>query len=60
MERGDMICQKVVDYMQTFKQSVAALLRAVVSACESLVAKVRQRLERFVKQLKRLVRKTDG
>lgn len=55
-----MICQKVVDYMQTFKQNVAALLRAVVSACESLVAKVRQRLARFVKQLKRLVRKADG
>ena len=55
-----MICQKVVDYMQTFKQSVAALLRAVVSACESLAAKVRQRLARFGRQLKRLVRKTDG
>ena len=55
-----MICQKVADYMQTFKQSAAALLRAVASACESLVVRVRQRLERFGKQLKRLVRKTDG
>ena len=55
-----MICQKVADYMQTFKQSVVALLKAVVKKCESLVARVRQRLERFGKQLKRLVRKTDG
>ena len=55
-----MICQKVADYMQTFKQSVVALLKAVASACESLVAKVRQQLERFGRQLKRLVRKTDG
>ena len=49
-----MICQKVVDYMQTFTQSVVALLKAGVKKCESLVARARQRLERFVKQLKRL------
>lgn len=55
-----MICQKVADYMQTFKQSVDALLRAAVSVCGSLAAKVRQRLERFGRQLKQLVRKTDG
>ena len=55
-----MICQKVADYMQTFKQSVDALRQAVVKRCEGLVARVRLRLERFVKQLKRLVRKTDA
>ena len=55
-----MICQKVADYMQTFKQSVVALLKAVVKKCESLVAKVRQLPKHFVKQLKRLVRKADG
>ena len=55
-----MICQKVADYMQTFKQSVDALLKAAAKKCESLAARVRLRLERFVKQLKRLVRKTDG
>ena len=49
-----MICQKVADYMQTFTQSVVALLRGAVKKCESLAAKVRQQLERFVKQLKRL------
>lgn len=49
-----MICQRVADYMQTFKQSVAALRQAAVKRCESLVARVRLRLERFVKQLKRL------
>ena len=46
--------------MQTFTQSAVALLKAVVKKCESLAARVRQRLERFVKQLKQLVRKTDG
>ena len=55
-----MICQKVADYMQTFKQNVDALRQAVVKKCESLAARVRLRLERFVKQLKRLIRKTDG
>lgn len=49
-----MICQKVADYMQTFKQSVAALLRGAVKKCESLVARVRQLPKHFVKQLKRL------
>lgn len=55
-----MICQKVADYMQTFRQNVAALLRGAVKKCESLAAKVRQLPKHFVKQLKRLVRKTDG
>lgn len=54
-----MICQKVADYMRTFKQSVVALRQAVVKKCESL-ARVRQRLDRFGKQLKRLKRGTDG
>jgi hypothetical protein len=49
-----MICQKVADYMQIFKRSVAALLRGAVKKCESLAVKVRQLPKHFVKQLKRL------